>query len=221
LVYFDHVTMRPIADLERCILEPTWIEPTCQTTDAFGEIFITWDNVRETRFTIDAVAADYRRTVFQGRYDDEIAGYWVDEIATTGQKRLDHFIWQERHVESLYTAAGFTMREGRGEVYVRVESWTGASILGADVSFSEVPASIAYISDDGITPDMSLYGISASGAAVVADVTPGEQVLAVTQPRLVGTAGGAWPTESPNQFEVHVDANSTTFLTVTCDAPAT
>jgi hypothetical protein len=221
LVYLDHVTMRPIASLERCILEPTWIEPTCQTTDAFGDIFITWDNVRETRFAIEAVATDYRRTVAQGRYDEEIAGYWADEIATTGQKRLEHYIWQERHVEAFYTGAGFTLREGRGEVHVRVESWTGASVVGAEVSFSEVPASIAYISDDGVTPDMSLFGVSGSGAAVVADVTPGEHILAVTHPELICTAGGAWPTDSPNRFEVNVDPDSTTFLTVTCDVPTT
>jgi hypothetical protein len=68
---------------------------------------------------------------------------------------------------------------------------------------------------------MSLSGVSGSGAAVVADVTPGEHILAVTHPELICTAGGAWPTDSPNRFEVNVDPDSTTFLTVTCDVPTT
>ena len=99
-----------------------------------------------------------------------------------------------------------------------VNSFTGADTEGTTVSLSGKSGDIRYGNAAGTALNAKLESTTGSGLVTINNVDPGDYTVTVEHADLSCRAANAWHHDEPGVLNVVVEEDTTTQMSVTCDA---
>ena len=201
-----------------CVIEPAQDADSCKTTDADGLAEWVWLSPGTTNFTSRFTHEDYRTMLYLGRWDDQVAAFYKDELDSTGKITNNFVAFTTTVMNGWLAGGGITPETDAGHIFISVgDGGTNVALDGLTASLSDASGTVVYWGN-ATSLDANLTASSATGHFIIANVAPGTYTVNVEHPDLECDSAISWATDTPNQFPVPVEADTVTRGAIFCTA---
>ena len=215
----DGITGGALVGAEICVEEPI-VDDNCYTSDADGLAAWTWEQPEPTNFAARLTLEQYVTTVYAGRYAEDVAEAWEDQIEETGVVALNYGAFKTASVGAFLATGGVTQNDGKGLVLFSVWDGAGSGIDGVVISLSDDSGNdvgtVHYANPFSSAVDTTLEATSSSGTVAIANVEPGTHTLTAASPDHTCQAGFSWASDEDNTIPVPVEADVMTMSNMVC-----
>ena len=204
---------------ELCIEEPV-VEDNCYVTDANGVVEWVWSDPKESNFLGRFTMDQYLTTLYTGRYNDDVAELWQDDIDENGEVALSYFAFTETSVNLFLNTGGVAQQEGLGQILFFLGKIDGTGLEDAVITVTSDSGTeigtVRYINSLLSALDTTLDSTSSSGGVSISNVEPGVHTITVTSSSYTCQAGFSWNSEIDNVVEIPVEADTLTNVQMLC-----
>ena len=217
----DGLTGAALKKADVCIEQPVVEGDTCFQTNNKGILNWTWEEPKKSNFVLTFELEDYMNTVFSGRYAEDIAAMWAEEIAQLGYVELVYSTFKRSDVQGVLSSGGITMDTSAGHVFLNLVTPNGFPVSNVAVSLSDTEGNpvgqVNYFNSTMSGLDSSLNATSSTGATVITNIEPGDHVLTLDAGTRTCTPWFAWNSDVPNEAQVPVRADAMTRTGLVCE----
>ena len=216
----DGLTGNALKKASICVEEPEIEGDTCFETNFNGVLNWTWEEPRTSNFLLRFTLEDYMPTVFTGRYTEDLAAAWADEIAAYGYIELIYTTFQRADVENVMSTGNLTMDATKGHVLLNLVTPSGFPVSNVKVQLKDSSGNaigkVNYFNSSMSSLDASLKSTSASGATVITNIEPGEHTLELIDDVRKCTPWFSWNSDEANTVQVPVQTDTLTRTGLVC-----
>ncbi|MEC7241007.1 MAG: hypothetical protein VXW32_07180 [Myxococcota bacterium] len=217
----DGLTGAALKKADVCIEQPVVEGDNCFQTTNRGILNWTWEEPKKSNFIITFALENYMDTVFSGRYAEDIAAMWDEEIAQLGYVELVYSTFKRSDVQGVLDTDGITMDSSKGHILLNLVTPNGFPVSNVKVSLSDTDGNsvgkVNYFNSTMSGLDSSLKATSSTGATVITNIDPGEHVLTLDGGSRTCTPWFAWNSDEPNTTQVPVRADALTRTGLVCE----
>ena len=219
--YFeDGLNGNALKNASICVEEPDIGDDNCYETNNKGILNWTWEEPKKTNFILKFELANYIPTLFTGRYADEIAEVWAEEIAAKGFIELIYSTFTTIGVDQVLGSGGVTRDDTKGHVLLNLITPSGFGVGNIKVqvtdSNGDTAGQVNYFNASMSSIDSSLKGTSASGTTVITNIEPGEHTITLVDDARTCTPWFSWNSDVANSVQVPVQAGTMTRTGLVC-----
>jgi hypothetical protein len=220
MTFLDGMSNAPLVGAQTCIEQPIIEGENCFVTDDDGSVEWTWGTPEKTDFLGRLSLDGYKTTLYTGRYDNDVAEIWEEEIAETGKKGLTYFAFTDVAIDLFLNTGETVQQEGQGQALIFMGTDGNSGYAGATATFKDDAGSdvgtIQYVNPLMTGLDVTLEATSASGGISIANAAPGTHTLTTDSESHTCMEGFSWGSDNAGSIQVPIEANVMTIAQMIC-----